>query len=56
MYDPTKDPSLKDIIDDVAVIRYLRSELRFESDLAVSGTVRRRLSAADGVPRRLDVA
>jgi carboxypeptidase C (cathepsin A) len=36
-YDPTKDPSLKDIIDDVAVVRYLRTELKFESDLPYQG-------------------
>ena len=37
MYDPTKDPSLSNIIDDVAVVRYLRSELGFESDLPYQG-------------------
>jgi carboxypeptidase C (cathepsin A) len=37
MYDPTKDPSLSDLIDDVAVVRYLRSELEFESDLRYQG-------------------
>jgi carboxypeptidase C (cathepsin A) len=37
MYDPTKDPSLRDIIDDVAVTRYLRSELKYESDLPYQG-------------------
>jgi carboxypeptidase C (cathepsin A) len=37
MYDPTKDPSLRNIIDDVAVVRYLRSEIRFESDLPYQG-------------------
>ena len=36
-YDPTKDPSLKDIIDDVSVVRYLRTELKFESDLPYQG-------------------
>jgi len=36
-YDPTKDPSLKDIIDDVAVVRYMRAELKFESDLPYQG-------------------
>src|SRR5262249_10289467 len=36
-YDPTKDPSLKDIIDDVAVVRYMRNELKFESDLQYQG-------------------
>ena len=47
MYDPTRDPEPRDIIDDVAVVRYLRSELKFESDLPLPGTIRRRLSAAD---------
>jgi carboxypeptidase C (cathepsin A) len=37
MYDPTKDPSLSNIIDDVAVLRYVRSELKFESDLPYQG-------------------
>jgi carboxypeptidase C (cathepsin A) len=37
MYDPTKDPSLKNIIDDVGVVRYFRSVLRFESDLPYQG-------------------
>ena len=37
MYDPTRDPSLRDIIDDVAVVRYLRSELKFQSDLLYQG-------------------
>ena len=37
MYDPTKDPSLSNIIDDVAVVRYLRFELGFESDLPYQG-------------------
>jgi carboxypeptidase C (cathepsin A) len=37
MYDPTKDPSLKDIIDNVAVVRYLRSALKYESDLLYQG-------------------
>jgi carboxypeptidase C (cathepsin A) len=37
MYDPTRDPSLRGIIDDVAVVRYLRNELRFLSDLRYQG-------------------
>ena len=37
MYDPTKDPSLKDLIDDVAVTRYFRSVLKYESDLPYQG-------------------
>jgi carboxypeptidase C (cathepsin A) len=37
MYDPTKDPSLRDIIDNVGVTRYLRSELKYESDLPYQG-------------------
>src|SRR5262245_3440819 len=37
MYDPTKDPSLSNIIDNVAVLRYLRFELGFESDLPYQG-------------------
>ncbi len=37
MYDPTKDPSLSNIIDDVAVVRYLRFELGFDSDLPYQG-------------------
>lgn len=37
LYDPTKDPSLKNIIDDVAVVRYLRQVLKYESDLLYQG-------------------
>jgi len=37
MYDPTTDPSLRDIIDDVAVVRYMRDELEYRSDLAYQG-------------------
>ena len=37
MYDPRVDPSLSNIIDDVAVVRYLRQELQFESDLPYQG-------------------
>lgn len=36
-YDPTKDPSLKDIIDNVWVIRYLRHELKYKCDLLYQG-------------------
>jgi carboxypeptidase C (cathepsin A) len=36
-YDPTTDPSLKDILDAVSVTRYLRSELGFKSDLFYQG-------------------
>jgi len=36
-YDPRLDPSLSDIIDDVGVIRYLRGELGFRSDLSYQG-------------------
>ena len=55
MYDPTKDPSLSNIIDDVAVLRYLRSELEVRERPSLSRAVRRRLPAADDIPRRLDV-
>ena len=37
IYDPRVDPSLANIIDDVAVVRYLRQELGFESDLPYQG-------------------
>ena len=37
MYDPTTDPSLENIIDDVAVIRYMRDELGYRSDLRYQG-------------------
>ena len=37
MYDPTSDPSLRDIIDDVGVVRYMREELGFRSDLQYQG-------------------
>ena len=56
MYDPTKDPSLKDLIDDVAVTRYFRSVLKYRERLAVSRTVRRGIPACNRLPRRLDVA
>jgi carboxypeptidase C (cathepsin A) len=36
-YDPTTDPSLKDILDGISVIRYLRNELDYQSDLAYQG-------------------
>ena len=36
-YDPTKDPSLKNIIDDISVLRYLRNELGYECDLPYQG-------------------
>jgi carboxypeptidase C (cathepsin A) len=36
-YDPTTDPSLKDILDAVSVIRYLRNQLGFKSDLLYQG-------------------
>jgi len=36
-YDPTKDPSLQNLLDDVMVLRYLRDELGFRSDLRYQG-------------------
>jgi carboxypeptidase C (cathepsin A) len=36
-YDPTTDPSLKDILDPVSVIRYMRNVLNFKSDLFYQG-------------------
>lgn len=36
-YDPTTDPSLKDILDGAAVLRYLREELGYRSDLFYQG-------------------
>jgi carboxypeptidase C (cathepsin A) len=36
-YDPTKDPSLKDILDAASVLRYLREELGYKSDLNYQG-------------------
>ncbi len=36
-YDPTTDPSLKDILDGVSVIRYLRNVLGFKTDLNYQG-------------------
>ncbi|HKE56733.1 MAG TPA: hypothetical protein VKB46_08530 [Pyrinomonadaceae bacterium] len=37
LYDPTKDPSLKDIINDIGVVRYFRNELQYKSDLKYQG-------------------
>ncbi len=36
-YDPTKDPSLKNIIDDIAVLRYFRQVLSYRNDLLYQG-------------------
>ena len=36
-YDPTKDPSLQNLLDDVAVLRYLRDELGYRNDLRYQG-------------------
>jgi carboxypeptidase C (cathepsin A) len=36
-YDPTTDPSLKDILDNISVIRYLRNELGIQSDVFYQG-------------------
>jgi carboxypeptidase C (cathepsin A) len=36
-YNPTNDPSLKNIIDDISVLRYFRNELRYECDLPYQG-------------------
>jgi carboxypeptidase C (cathepsin A) len=36
-YDPTTDPSLKDILDAVSVVRYMRNVLGFKSDLFYQG-------------------
>lgn len=36
-YDPTTDPSLKDILDAVSVVRYMREVLGFKSDLFYQG-------------------
>lgn len=36
-YDPTKDPSLQNLLDDVMVLRYLREELGYRSDLRYQG-------------------
>lgn len=37
IYDPTKDPSLANLLDDVMVLRYLRDELGYRSDLRYQG-------------------
>jgi hypothetical protein len=37
MYDPTTDPSLKDILDGASVVRYMRDELGFKSDVFYQG-------------------
>ena len=36
-YNPLNDPSLKNIIDDISVLRYIRNELRYECDLPYQG-------------------
>ncbi len=36
-YDPTQDPSLKGIINDIGVLRYFRNELKFQCDLLYQG-------------------
>jgi len=37
IYDPTKDPSLKNLISPVGVVRYFRKELQYTSDLLYQG-------------------
>ncbi len=37
LYDPTKDPSLKNIINDIGVLRYFRNELKYKSDQKYQG-------------------
>lgn len=37
MYDPTRDPSLENLLDHTSVVRYMRDELGFESDLLYQG-------------------
>ena len=37
MYDPTKDPSLKDILDGISVIRYMRNVLGYKNDMNYQG-------------------
>jgi carboxypeptidase C (cathepsin A) len=37
MYDPTTDPSLKDILEGASVVRYMREELGFKSDMFYQG-------------------
>jgi carboxypeptidase C (cathepsin A) len=36
-YDPTKDPSLRNILDGTAVLRYFRDELGYQSDFPYQG-------------------
>lgn len=36
-YDPTKDPSLQNLLDDVMVLRYMRNELGYANDLRYQG-------------------
>ena len=36
-YDPTKDPSLQNLLDDVMVLRYLRNDLGYKNDLRYQG-------------------
>jgi carboxypeptidase C (cathepsin A) len=36
-YNPLNDPSLKNIIDGISVLRYLKNELRYECDLPYQG-------------------
>jgi len=36
-YDPTKDPSLRNIINDVGVVRYFRNKLQYKNDLLYQG-------------------
>jgi hypothetical protein len=36
-YDPTKDPSLLNLLDEVTVLRYLRDELGYRNDLKYQG-------------------
>lgn len=37
IYDPGKDPSLMNLLDDVMVLRYIRNELGYRSDLRYQG-------------------
>jgi len=37
LYDPTQDPSLRNIIDQVGVVRYFRNQLQYTSDLQYQG-------------------
>ncbi|HKS06432.1 MAG TPA: hypothetical protein VJR92_08985 [Gemmatimonadaceae bacterium] len=37
IYDPTKDPSLKDILDGISVIRYMRNVLGYKNDMNYQG-------------------